>query len=77
MDVATELKEIWACPNCGTEMNLSHEGPVSIYVCPECGCTIDAEEQNFDAENICPNCYQPMEGKECSYCGYDLGSDFD
>ena len=58
-------------------MNLSHEGPVFIYVCPECGCTIDAEEQNFDAENICPNCYQPMEGSECSYCGYDLGSDFD
>jgi len=77
MNVTTELKEIWDCPHCGTEMILSHEGPISLYVCPKCGCSTDAEEKHFDADNICPSCFQPMEGNECSHCGYDLGSDFD
>jgi DNA-directed RNA polymerase subunit RPC12/RpoP len=77
MDVKTDLKNLWVCPNCGSDMNLSNNESNSVYVCPECGCTIDAEEQKFNFENACPNCNQIMDGNECSYCGYDLGSDFD
>lgn len=69
-----EMKDKWICPNCGTEMNKSPDN--SAYVCPECGCSIEAEEKNFESGNICPNCNQPMDGNECQYCGYDLGSDF-
>ena len=72
-----EMDKKWVCPNCGTEMNRSPDGSTNVYVCPECGCTIDAEEQNFELGNICPNCNQPIDGNECSYCGYDLGSDFE
>ena len=77
MNNSSKLKELWVCPNCGTEMNLIEKDNSSYYVCPECGCTIDSEKQNFDIDSICPNCNQVLEGNECSYCGYDLGSDFD
>ena len=65
------------CPNCGAEMNHSSDSSDDVYVCPECGCTIQAEEQDFDSMNICPNCNQPLDGNECSHCGYYLGSDFE
>jgi DNA-directed RNA polymerase subunit RPC12/RpoP len=76
MDMEQERKFI--CPNCGTDMRLSTEGAVPTYVCPDCGSTLEAdEEQQYDSEGLCPNCNQPMQGSECSYCGYDLGSDFE
>jgi membrane protease subunit (stomatin/prohibitin family) len=77
MDDTTNLKEIWICPSCGKEMNLSQNGSMSVYICPECGCTIEAGTQNYDINNLCPNCNQVIDENECSYCGYDLGSDFD
>ncbi len=78
MSVEMELDKKFVCPNCGAEMHLSTDAAVPIYVCSDCGCTIEAEEeQNFDSADLCPNCNQPMQGSECSYCGYDLGSDFE
>ncbi len=78
MKMDSELKEKFVCPNCGSDMCLSPEGAVPMYVCTDCGSTIEAdEEQNFDSAGLCPNCNQPMDGSECSYCGYDLGSDFE
>ena len=58
-------------------MNLLQLESSQLYICPECGCTINAEEQKYDDEYTCPNCNQSLDGNECSYCGYDLGSDFD
>ena len=58
-------------------MKISYNDSTSCYVCPECGSSIDAKEQNYDSENLCPSCNQTLEGNECLYCGYDLGSDFD
>ena len=55
----------------------SFNSSTSYYVCSECGCSIYAEEQNYDCENLCPSCNQTLDGNECTYCGYDLGSDFD
>ena len=77
MDELSELKEKCICPNCGEQMNISKNESTEIYVCPICGCTVDAENQNFESNSICPNCSQLLDGNECSYCGYDLGSDFD
>ena len=77
MDVGYDLKKICVCPNCGSEMKISYNDSTSCYVCPECGSSIDAKEQNYDCKNLCPSCNQTLDGNECSYCGYDLGSDFD
>lgn len=75
-DIEEEKKCI--CPNCGEKMQKSPDGPDTLYVCEKCGCTIEATEQNLDASKACPNCNHLLEdGNECSYCGYDLGSDFD
>jgi hypothetical protein len=76
MDEAAELSEGCVCPNCGEKMNKSIDGSLVFFVCPACGCTIDAENNNFELNKVCPNCNQTLEGYECSYCGYDLGSDF-
>lgn len=77
MDVESKSKKICICPNCGNEMKISFNDSTSYYVCPECGCSMDSEIQNYDWCNICPNCNQEIDDNECSYCGYDLGSDFD
>ena len=77
MDVKSKYKKICSCPNCGSDMKISIIDFESYYICPECGCSIIAEEQNYDCENLCPSCNQIISGNECSYCGYDLGSDFD
>ena len=77
MDSKTDLKKTCAWPNCGGEMKLSDNVSLSLYICPDCGCSVDTEEQNYDCNNLCPNCNQILEDNECSYCGYDLGSDFD
>jgi predicted amidophosphoribosyltransferase len=77
MDMAAGLKKKCVCPNCGADMQLSATSESPVYVCPDCGCTIDGEHQDYGQENVCPNCNQPLEGNECPYCGYDLGSDFD
>lgn len=77
MEEVVETKEKWVCPNCGEKMELSYNTDTPVYVCPACGCTVSAEEQNFENTSICPNCNQEMDGNECPYCGYDLGSDFD
>lgn len=78
MEIKLEEEDTWICPNCGSKMEKLKNNPVICHVCPQCGCTIEGKEQNFDTESICPNCYQPMgDSSECSYCGYDLGSDFD
>ena len=77
MDLESNLKKICACPNCGAEMKISCYDSTSFYVCPDCGCSIEAIEQDYNCENFCPSCNQTLNGSECSYCGYDLGSDFD
>jgi hypothetical protein len=77
MDVESDLKKICTCPNCGAEMRKNYYSATSYYVCSECGCSINAEERNYDSENVCPSCNQKLDGSECTYCGYDLGSDFD
>jgi Zn-finger nucleic acid-binding protein len=77
MDSKTDLKKTCACPNCGGKMAPSNNVSLSLYICPECGSSIDTGEQNYDCNNLCPNCNQILEDNECSYCGYDLGSDFD
>ena len=74
----TELKKKWICPNCGEKMHLLSDSLPLTYVCPKCGCSIEAENQDFSSEGVCPNCNQVLDdGNECSYCGYDLGTDFD
>ena len=66
------------CPNCGGEMIPSKNELDDTYICKECGCCVHGDEiQDFNSDMICPNCNQPLEGNECSYCGYDLGSDFE
>ena len=77
METSTEMEEKYVCPNCGAKMNPSPNTPTPTYVCPECGCSIEVTEQNLDSRNVCPNCNQLLDGNECSYCGYDLGSDFE
>ena len=77
METTTELKKQWVCPNCGTDMKPSEDPESQVYICPECGCTVDGEDQDLSCGNVCPNCNQILEGNECPYCGYDLGSDFD
>ena len=68
----------YICPNCGGEMQLSVNSSDDTYVCKECGCCVSKNEiNNVDMDHCCPNCNQPLEGNECSYCGYDLGSDFE
>jgi len=74
-DYETEDKCI--CPNCGEEMKRSLDTSYPLYVCPKCGCSIEKSEQNLDSGMSCPNCNQLLDGDECPYCGYDLGSDFD
>jgi hypothetical protein len=70
-------EERWICPNCGEKMQRAPDKSAKIYVCPACGCSIEAGEENLALDNTCPNCNQLMDGNECPYCGYDLGSDFD
>jgi ssDNA-binding Zn-finger/Zn-ribbon topoisomerase 1 len=71
-------EEVYTCPNCGSDMKKKTNTWGLFYACPECGCTTEGKEQNFDYGEICPNCGRTMdESNECSYCGYDLGSDFD
>ncbi|MEF8880097.1 MAG: zf-TFIIB domain-containing protein [Candidatus Thermoplasmatota archaeon] len=78
MEAELEMEKEVVCPNCGTSMKQSLDTATDIYVCPECGCSIEGdEESDFDNFAVCPNCNQPLEGNECSYCGYDLGSDFE
>ena len=79
MESTVELEKEKKCisPNCGAEMKRSVESARPVYICEECGCTIQGEEQNFDTEGCCPNCNQPLDGSECPYCGYYLGSDFE
>ena len=68
----------YVCPNCGGEMEPSKNDSDEAYVCKDCGCCVDGNELcNFDTDQVCPNCNQHLEGNECSYCGYDLGSDFE
>jgi hypothetical protein len=74
MDMENKL----ICPNCGGNMEPSITDSNHVYVCRDCGCCIDSDELfNFDNEKTCPNCNQSIEGSECTYCGYDLGSDFE
>ncbi len=73
----TEEDEKCICPNCGEIMNKSKDASIPLYICPKCGCSIEKTEQNLDADMACPNCNQLLDGSECPYCGYDLGSDFD
>ena len=77
MDIKTKSKKNCICPNCGTEMRIESNGSSSFFVCPDCGCSINSELQYYFCENLCPSCYQELDGNECYYCGYDLGSDFD
>jgi len=65
------------CPNCGEIMKRSMDASSPLYICPKCGCSIEKTDQNLDADMACPNCNQLLDGNECPYCGYDLGSDFD
>ena len=72
------MDDLWICPNCGTAMKQLINKSGLFRICEKCGCTIEGKEQNFESEGICPNCHCLMEStSECSYCGYDLGSDFD
>ena len=76
--MVVDVEEKWVCPNCGAKMKKSPDSQASIYVCPKCGCSIEATEQSLDADRVCPSCNQLLDdANECSYCGYDLGSDFD
>ena len=77
VETMTETNEKCICPNCGEIMKRSLDTSIPLYVCPKCSCTIEKTEQNLDSDMTCPNCNQFMDGSECSYCGYDLGSDFD
>jgi len=72
-----EEEEKCICPNCGETMKRSIDSSIPLYVCPKCGCSIEKTDQNLDSDMTCPNCNQLLEGNECPYCGYDLGSDFD
>lgn len=75
--IESETEKKCICPNCGENMNRSLTASISLYVCPKCGCSIEKIDQNLNADTTCPNCNQFLDGNECSYCGYDLGSDFD
>ena len=60
------------------EIEVEHQQKDSADVCKDCGCCVSTNElNNVDTDHICPNCNQSLEGNECSYCGYDLGSDFE
>ena len=71
------MEEIWTCPNCGASMK-KMTGEIGLYhICPKCGCTLEGQAQRFEANQSCPNCHREIDGNsECSYCGYDLGTDF-
>jgi DNA-directed RNA polymerase subunit RPC12/RpoP len=78
MEYVMDMEKKIVCPNCGASMKPSPNGEENTYVCPDCGSTIEEDEiQNFDTSGVCPNCNQPIDGNECSYCGYYLGSDFE
>lgn len=70
-------EETWTCPNCGGKMKRVVNNDVPYFVCPDCGSSLEESDLCYELKAICPNCHQPMDGNECSYCGYDLGSDFD
>ena len=73
-----EMELKFVCPNCGGTMEPSKDDAVHTYVCKDCGCCIDRDEiYTIEDDRVCPNCNQPMNGNECSRCGYDLGSDFE
>jgi DNA-directed RNA polymerase subunit RPC12/RpoP len=75
---ATDMETKYICPNCGGDMEPSPNQSDETYICNDCGCCVSTNElYNVDTDHICPNCNQPLEGNECSYCGYDLGSDFE
>ena len=72
------MEDIWTCPNCGATMKKIMDENGIYRTCPKCGCTVEGHEQHFDENQVCPNCHQEMESNcECSYCGYDLGTDFE
>ena len=72
------MEDLWICPNCGTTMKRIVIDSGLFHICQKCGCSIEGKEQVFNADKICPNCHCSMESdSECSYCGYDLGSDFE
>ena len=77
METVTEEEERCICPNCGVKVKPTLDISTNAYFCPECGCTIESVDQNFDTTATCPNCNQLLDGSECPYCGYDLGSDFE
>ena len=58
-------------------MRIESNGSSSFFVCPDCGCSMDSELQYYFCDNLCPICNQELDGNECYYCGYHLGSDFD
>lgn len=71
------MEDTWICPNCGATMKQVIIESGLFHICQKCGCTIEGRKQNFESESICPNCHSLMESEsECSYCGYDLGTDF-
>lgn len=73
-----EIESLWSCPNCGAQMKKVNEETTPYRVCVQCGCSLEGEEQTFSLGTLCPNCKQELgDNKECPYCGYDLGSDFD
>ena len=73
----SETDEKCICPNCGEIMKRSLDASIPLYICPKCSCSIEKTDQNLDSDMTCPNCNQLLDGSECPYCGYDLGSDFD
>ena len=75
--IEPEEEQKCICPNCGEIMKRSLDATIPLYICPKCGCSVETTDQNLDADTTCPNCNQLLDGNECPYCGYDLGSDFD
>ena len=72
------MKDIWTCPNCGERMRKKSDISNVYHICLKCGYSMEGKEQNFDFGRVCPNCHHVLSDNiECSYCGYDLGSDFD
>lgn len=72
------MDDVWICPNCGAEMKRLTNKEGLFHVCQSCGCTLEGREQNYQMDSVCPNCHCSMDSNhECSYCGYDLGSDFE
>ncbi len=76
LELSVDQDNVWVCPHCGEEMKLVKNREGCYHVCESCGCMIEGLEQDCELGSVCPNCHQVMDGGECSYCGYDMGSDF-